>query len=139
MQLREPFWQSLLYHSALNFNYPLMDLGLISAVEAVAKVVGWASNFRRERLKKRIWDTLQQAGPQGLDATGIHTRFMGEILAGVPLSAVWGGAKNQSWLEIRNKWRVATKLPTVGQISEALYELLREGTIRHLGGGRYAI
>src|SRR2546428_10297189 len=112
---------------------------LIPAIEGAAKAVGWAANLRREKLKIRIWETLHAAAPRGLDATGIHTELMGGMLADVPLVAIFGEAKNQRWLEIRNRWRVATKLPTISQISGALYEMSREGTVRHLGAGRYGI
>lgn len=116
-----------------------MSLTVMSAIEGVAKAVGWAANLRRERLKTRIWKTLHAAGARGLDATGIHTEFMGEMLADVPLVAMFSEATNQRWLEIRNKWRVATKLPTISQISHALYEMSKDGTVRHLGAGRYGI
>jgi hypothetical protein len=117
----------------------LMYFSLISAIEAAAKGVGWAANLRRDRLKKRIWETLLGAEPRGLDATGIHTKLLGGIIADVPLAAIFGEAKNQRWLEIRNRWRAATKLPTTSQISDALYEMSKDGTVRHLGGGRYGI
>jgi hypothetical protein len=116
-----------------------MSVTLMSVIEGAARTVGWAANLRRERLKRRIWETLRAAEPRGLDVAGIHTEFLGGIIADVPLAAIFGEAKNQKWLEIRNRWRVATKLPTTSQISAALYEMSKEGTVRHLGAGRYGI
>jgi hypothetical protein len=112
---------------------------LIPAIEAAARAVGWAVNLRRDRLKRRIWETLRAAEPRGLDVVGIHTEFLGGIIADAPLAAIFGEAKNQRWLEIRHRWRVATKLPTTSQISAALYDMVKDGTVRHLGAGRYGI
>lgn len=118
--------------------FPMLST-LISMAEPALRTLGWASNLGRERLKKKIWDILQQASAQGLSIDGIRNEFRGQILADVPLAVIWGGAKKKGWLEIRHKWRVATKLPTEKQISNAVYEMVKEGSIRQLGGGHFRV
>lgn len=117
----------------------MLESLVLKVVSSIPKVIGWMLNLRQEKLKIRIWETLRHAGLQGLDVDGIHNEFIGEILQDVPFSAVLGQARNQRWLDVRNHWRVLTRLPTQGQINHALYEMTKEGTVHHMGGGRYTV
>lgn len=113
---------------------------LLEAATPLLKVVGWALNLQREKLKKNIWEILHRAAPQGLDTDGIQNEFNRTIVRDLPIDMLkprwyW------RWPGIVYYIRIAYMLirqPTTSQIGTALYEMTKEGTAHHIGGRRYA-
>lgn len=117
----------------------MLQSWFVGAIDPLLKLIGWAFNLRRDRLKARVWKMLPSAGARGLTAEGIQNEFRGDVLGDVKIGTIYGRAPRhiRLWTRIHHRWRMRAQLPTVSQIHATLYEMIKGGTARDAGHRRY--